>query len=143
MTYSKRTEDIVSDTLFKAYAYVFSFLRGTVKADRTPNSALALLAVLDLLTVCIIRFALDIWRGNVTYSHPRLQAIGMLVVIYAANYALLIRGGAYRQFDHEFANYLPRKKIFLRAAVLVGIGMVVAAFLALRGAAFERPGVHT
>jgi hypothetical protein len=130
-------------TLFKAYAYVFSFLRGTVKGDSTPNSALALLGALDLLVVCIIRFALDIWRGNVAYPHPRLQVIGMLVVIYAANYFLLIRGGTYRRFDHEFANYLPRKKRFLRAVVLVGIGMVVAGFFALRGAAFDRPGVHT
>jgi hypothetical protein len=133
----------VLDTLFKVYAYVFFFLRRTVKEDRTPNSALALLGGLDLLIVCVIRFALDVWRGNVTYLHPRLQAIGMLVAIYAANYALLIRGGAYRRFDHEFANYLPRKKRFLRAAVLFGIGMVVVGFFALRGAAFERPGVHT
>jgi hypothetical protein len=131
------------DTLFKAYTYVFFSLRGTVKDDRTPNSALALLGGLDLLTACIIRFALDIWRGNVSYPHPRLQAIGMLVVIYAANYVLLVRGGAHRRFDSEFANYLPRKKRFLRAAVLVGIGMDVAGFFALRGAAFERPGVHT
>jgi hypothetical protein len=134
---------MVLDTLFKVYAYVFFFLRGTVKDDRTPNSALALLGVLDLLATSVIKFALDIWRGNVAYPHPKLQAIGMLLVIYAANYVLLIRGRAYRRFDHEFTNYQSRKKWLLRAAVIVAIGVVVASFFALRGAAFERPGVHT
>jgi hypothetical protein len=142
VSYLKRTEGIALDTLFKVYAYVFFFLRGTVKDDRTPNSALALLGGLDLLAATIIKFALDIWLGNVAYPHPRLQAIGMLLVIYAANYVLLIRRGAYRRFDHEFTTYQPRKKRLLRAAVIIAIGVVVAGFFALRGAAFERPDVH-
>ena len=131
------------ETLIKSYAYVFFFLRGTVKEDRTPNSALVLLAVLDLMAAFIIRFALDIWSGNVAYPHPRLQVIGMMIVIYAANYILLIRGGVYRRFDQEFTHYQPGKKRLLRVAVIVAIGVVVAGFFALRGAAFERSGVHT
>jgi len=133
----------VLDGLFKVYAYVFFFLRGTVKDDRTPNSALAMLGVLEVLAVATLKFALDIWRGNLAYPHPRLQVIGVILTIYLANYVLLIRGGLYRRFDHEFSHYRPRTKRLLRAAVILAIAVVVAAFFTLRGAAFERVGVHT
>jgi hypothetical protein len=86
------------------------------------------------LSVCIIQFALDIWRGNVMYPHPTLQAISMLVVIYAANYASLIRGGAHRPFDHEFANYLAEEENISSGRRACRDRNVVAAFLTLRGA---------